>query len=137
MRLPMNALLFALTLSFVPSAVQAAPLKDELLRDWREMQQLMTKLAEEMPSDKYGFKPTPAQRTYAEQIMHVATSNVIGIGTLKGKTPAPMLNRNATAKPDVLKALADSFDYGTAVINEQTEQSLTETIDAVRYLGPS
>lgn len=120
-----------------PAAAQNATLKAELLKDWLESKDLMMKITAEMPADKFGYKPTPPQRSYAEQVMHVATSNVSGIGTLRGKTPAPAINRTATAKADVLKALADSFDYGTAVINEQTEQSLLETIEAVRALGPS
>jgi hypothetical protein len=116
---------------------QESPLRDELLKDWTEMRSIIGKIAAEMPADSFGFKPTPAQRTYAEQIMHIATSNVIGIGTLGSRIPAPDLNRNATAKPDVLAALEQSFDYGDAVLREQTDRTMLETIEAVRYLGPS
>ena len=50
------------------------------------------------------------------------------------KTPAPMIDTKATKKADVIKAMADSFDYGAAVINEQTDQSMLETVNA-RFLG--
>jgi hypothetical protein len=32
----------------------------------------MMKIAEAMPEEKFDYKPTAAQRTYGEQIMHVA-----------------------------------------------------------------
>jgi hypothetical protein len=132
--------LTVLTLGVVaPGAAfaQANPLRDELLKDWTEMRSIIGKIAAEMPADKYEFKPTPAQRTYAEQIMHIATSNVIGIGTLGSPIKPPALNRNATAKAEVLAALEQSFDYGDAVIRAQSDKTMLETIEAVRYLGPS
>lgn len=118
-------------------AARAATLKEELLRDWVEMKDTMMKITAAMPEDRFGFKSTPPQRNFGEQAMHVATSNLIGLGTLRARATAPAINRNATSKADILKALSDSFDYGTEVINEQTDQSLMETIEAVRYLGPS
>ena len=35
-----------------------------------------------------------------------------------------------------MKALADSFDYGTAIISEQTDQTMVQTVNAP-FLGPS
>jgi uncharacterized damage-inducible protein DinB len=35
-----------------------------------------------------------------------------------------------------MKALADSFDYGTAIIKDQTDQSMLRTVDAP-FLGSS
>ena len=32
-------------------------------------------MAEDFPEDKYDFKPTPAQRTFAEQLLHAAGVN--------------------------------------------------------------
>ena len=40
-------------------------------------------------------------------------------------------------KADMLKALADSYDYGTALLKEQTEASIVQTIAAPAFLGPS
>ena len=31
--------------------------------------------AEEMPADKYGYKPTPAQMTFGEIVLHIAQDN--------------------------------------------------------------
>ena len=34
----------------------------------------------------------------------------------------------ATSKAAVIKAMADSFDYGTAILNEQTDATMAGTI---------
>ena len=42
----------------------------------------------------------------------------------------------ATAKADIVKAMADSFDYGTKVINEFNNTTIQDTVQAP-FMGPS
>jgi hypothetical protein len=56
---------------------------------------------------------------------------------LRGKATPPRINRQATSKAEIMKALADSFDYGTALIREQTDQSMFETVQTNELRGPS
>jgi len=49
----------------------------------------MMKIADAMPEDKFGYKSTPAQRSYGEQVLHVATVNMALLGTIGGKAAAP------------------------------------------------
>ena len=49
----------------------------------------------------------------------------------------PAVNRSARAKAEVIKAMSDSFDYGEALIKEQTAQSLFEIVQTNQFLGPS
>lgn len=67
----------------------------------------------------------------------MATSNVGLMRLLDPKAAAPALNDKAAAKADVLKALADSFDFGTSILKAQTNATLQETVQAPRFLGPS
>ena len=39
-------------------------------------------------------------------------------------------------KAAAMKALADSFDYGTAILKEQTDQTIMRAVNAP-FLGPS
>src|SRR5262245_30118528 len=103
------------------AAGQTASLKAELLKDWTEQKAIMLNIADAMPEDKFSYKSTPAQRDYGQQILHVAGGNLAYLRNFGGKMPAPSFNRNATSKAEVLKALADSFDYGSALINEETD----------------
>lgn len=116
---------------------QSATLNGELLKDWGDLKDTMMKIAAAMPEEKYSFKSTPPQRDFGEQILHVAGGNVMYFRFFGGKAVAPTINREAKGKADILKALADSFDYGTALIKEQTPQSMFETIQTNRFLGPS
>jgi uncharacterized damage-inducible protein DinB len=43
----------------------------------------------------------------------------------------------ATSKADVMKAMAESFDYGTAILKEQTDQTMAGTIPGPPWMGPS
>lgn len=126
---------FIITAPYAGSA-QTASIKDEVRRDWTQMKDTMMKISDAMPEDKFSFKTTPPQRNYGEQILHVATANVGFLQSLGGKAQAPTINAKATAKAEILKALADSFDYGTALIDEQTNETVLQTVKA-RFLGES
>ena len=41
----------------------------------------------------------------------------------------------ATSKAEILKALGDSFDYGTALIDQQTDQSILQTVKTLFHVG--
>jgi hypothetical protein len=49
---------------------QGAGLQAELARDLTTNRDMMTKIADAMPVANLGFKATPAQRSYGEQILH-------------------------------------------------------------------
>lgn len=47
----------------------AEPEMKVVLDSWNEIGRKLTALAEDFPEDKYDFKPTPAQRSFAEQLL--------------------------------------------------------------------
>ena len=47
------------------------------------------------------------------------------------------LQPDCDSKDEILKALTDSYDYGEALIREQTEQSMLQVIQTNQFLGPS
>jgi uncharacterized damage-inducible protein DinB len=131
--------LVSLSLS-VPSRAQAQTpsLQAEVLKDWTALKDTMHKLAAEMPAEKYTFKPTEGQQTFGERVVHVASSNVYFLGLLGGSAPKPTIDQKVTTKEAALKALDDSFDYGIAVLKEQTDQTLVQPVAAPpKFLGPS
>jgi uncharacterized damage-inducible protein DinB len=125
-----------LVMAALKPAAQSATVKGDVLKDWTGLKDTMVKIANAMPEDKYTYKSTSAQRDFAAQVLHIAQVNASLLRLVGGKAPAPTIDRNATKKADVVKAMADSFDYGTALINEQTDQSMLETVQA-QFLGPS
>src|SRR6476469_1633520 len=77
---------------------QAASLKSELLKDWTELKPVMMAISAAMPEEKFTYKSTPAQRDYGQQIMHVATGNMMYLRFLGGTAAAPAFNRTGTSK---------------------------------------
>src|SRR6476619_4815299 len=75
----------------VPPAVsaQTPTIPGELLKDWQAQKETMMKIADAMPAEKFGYKSTPAQRSYGEQILHVAGANVELLQMLGAKTALP------------------------------------------------
>src|SRR6476660_894430 len=126
---------FALALSGSTAFAQAT-IHGDLLKDWASQKDMLVKIASAMPEDKFGFKPTPAQRSYGEQVLHIAQVNMMLLVTLGAKTPAPTINMKATTKADIVKAAADSFDYGTAILKEFDNKTSQDTVQAM-FLGPS
>ena len=127
------------------AVAQAATLSGDLLADWRQQKQRMMGIAEAMPEEAFSFKPTDAQRTYAEQILHIAGANVYLMQHLGGAAAAPdvdttdftVFGLSATSKAAVLEALGAGYDYGIAVLQVFSDEQLLETIAGPRYLGMS
>jgi len=119
----------------VRPAAQSTTIHGDVVKDWTNMKETMTKIAEAMPEDKYGFKPTPEVRSFGEQVLHVAGANVMIIKTLGGKATAPAIDQKATSKAAIVKALTDSYDYGIAVLNEQNDESMLQAVQGPRFIG--
>jgi uncharacterized damage-inducible protein DinB len=120
-----------------PSA-QALSINGEMVKDWNDLKATMDKIAAAMPEDKFSFKSTPAQRSYGEQILHVAQVNIRLLGGVGAKVAAPNADLKATTKAGIIKAMDDSFDYGTAVLKEQTDQTMLQAAAMPPgFMGPS
>ena len=127
-----------------PQQAPAAPAPNsqvltQLRSDWQAQKDMMMKIADAMPENKFSYRSTPPQRNYGEQIMHVASANVDLLKVLGGSAAAPAFTaESAKTKADILKALGDSYDYGTALLNELSETTILEPVkDAPSFLGPS
>jgi hypothetical protein len=97
----------------------ADPLAADLLRDWQSQQERILAMADAMPAEKYAFKATPEQRTFAEQLHHLAEAHVRMLKRLDPGTavPAPVVSKDLT-KEAVVKSLSDAYAYGRAVIEK-------------------
>jgi uncharacterized damage-inducible protein DinB len=118
---------------------QNVSLQAEVLNDWSTLKSTMHKIAAEMPADKYAFRPTAAQQTFGERAVHIAMVNVALLGLLDGTAMAkPTIDPKATTKDAAIKALDDSFDYGAALLKQQSDQTLLQPVASPpKFLGPS
>ena len=122
------------------AGAQSVSLQDNALQDWTRLKDTMMKIAAAMPDDKFGYRATPPERTWGEQILHVAEANIVQMGRLGAKAPAPAYNMKATARAEILKTLEQSFDFGIAALKEQTDQTMLAQAESTRFdrfMGPS
>jgi uncharacterized damage-inducible protein DinB len=112
----------------------------EIENDWSRNNVMVNGLANAMPEDKYSFKPTPAQQSFGERVLHVAQVNLMLLQALGAKAAAPTIDMNATSKAASLAALQRVGEYGVAVIKEFGDQGLLARIDSpgplAWFMGP-
>src|ERR1035441_6386945 len=58
-----------------------------LLENWNDVGRKLIAMAEDFPEDKYDFKPVPAQRSFAEQLLHAAGANYYFTNPVIGQKP--------------------------------------------------
>jgi uncharacterized damage-inducible protein DinB len=138
LRISVIAVVIFLVAMLRTASAQNPSIQAELLMDWSNLKTTMDKIANEMPDDKYDFKPTPAQQSFGERTVHIAQVNVGLLASLGGNAPKPTIDAKATTKAAAIKAMDDSFDYGTALIKGQTDQTMMQAVAMPpRFLGPS
>src|SRR5215471_14526032 len=80
--------------------------------------------ADAMPADKYSFRLTPGQMTFAEWLIHSTQRNYSDCAILKGVS-VPEAERQAASlkdKAEVSKALKDSFAYCEEALKAMDDQ---------------
>ena len=71
-----------------PQGPPITTLAGDVQSDLDRTRELILALVNAMPEDKFGFKPTPAQQSFGERVMHIVTVDGFLFNTLGGKTPA-------------------------------------------------
>jgi uncharacterized damage-inducible protein DinB len=85
--------------------------------------------AEQMPADKYEFRPTPPQMTFAHLMAHVVESNRMMCSGIAGDAPPKNPGVPDTDSKDKLLAeVKGSFDYCTAALGKLDDSGLGEDI---------
>jgi len=132
-----TVVVFAMTTA-LPSAAQdaakkvAAPkpakgLSQAVLEQWNDIGRKITAMAEDFPEDKYDFKPTPAQRSFAEQLLHAAGANYFFINIANGEKPPAQEDPSRAkykTKADVVAFVKKSFEDGAAAIKAKGDAGM-------------
>jgi len=79
-----------------------------------------------MPAEKYDFRLTSGQMTFAEWLLHSAQRNYADCGTLKSENTSDAQKRLETLKDkaEISKAVKDSFAYCAAVFESIDDQKV-------------
>lgn len=107
---------------------EAAGVKAEILTWIEDANDKLGQLAEAIPESKYGWSPDKGVRTVREVFMHVAAANFGIPGFIGVKPPAgfkfDIYEQSLTRKPDIVKALKDSFAHVETALKATSDADL-------------
>jgi uncharacterized damage-inducible protein DinB len=85
--------------------------------------------ADEMPADKYAFRPTPEQITFGHLVMHMAGSNNLLCSKISGEASPDSEKLSETdSKDKLIAALKSSFDFCTQAMAKVDDSNLGEEL---------
>jgi uncharacterized damage-inducible protein DinB len=99
-----------------------------LLDSWNDIGRKLIAMAEDFPEDKYDFKPNPAQRSFAEQLLHASGANYFFINSAKGvKSPTGDVKRaDYATKASVVAFVKKSFAEGADLIKSKGDAGMND-----------
>jgi hypothetical protein len=94
-------------------------------------QKNLTAAVDEMPANKFDYKPTPQQMSFAHLVVHITQSNNYLCAKI-GDVPAPKAPelKDSDGKDKLLAALKSSFDFCTTAMEKADDSKLADTIQA-------
>src|SRR5712691_10183076 len=102
-----------------------------VLETWNDIGRKLIAMAEDFPEDKYDFKPTPAQRSFAEQLLHMAGANYFFTNLAMGQKPPAEEDPKRDqykAKADIVAFVKKSFADGAAAIKAKGDKGMSDLV---------
>lgn len=106
----------------------AASPSQAVLDQWNDIARKLIAMAEDFPEDKYDFKPVPAQRSFAEQLLHAAGANYFFTNLALGQKPPaeedPKRDQYKT-KADVVAFVKKAMADGASAIQAKGDSGMS------------
>jgi len=136
-------LVFGLAWAAVPMVAQDGGEKDppkpalgasaKILEQWNEIGQKLIAIAEDLPEDKYDYKPNPDARSFIEQLLHASGSMYSFTDIAQGKKA----RYDNDPKRDELKKKAEVVAFvkqcvkdGADLIKTRDDKGLNKSVDS-------
>ena len=120
-----------------PAATSPSPVADALRAMEQRYSRILIAAAEAMPADKYNYRPTPAQMSFAQIQAHLANEGNDLLCSKVAGVPAPQRAApvDTTAGKDQLVArLKETFQFCEQAFAQLDDSKLSEPI---QLFGPS
>jgi uncharacterized damage-inducible protein DinB len=118
--LPALSLLFLILIPHTPTKAQALTVSDiqaQMVKEWQRAKNYTVDYLNTMPPDKYSFKAVDSIRSFAQQMLHLASGNLFLMSNATGlQTPAFFTSDiehspGAQVKDSVMYYVTASYDY--------------------------
>jgi uncharacterized damage-inducible protein DinB len=127
--------LYVALLFFGTGFSQQSYSKEAFLEKWNNSRDYTLAIAELMPTELYGFKPTERQLSFKEQLLHIKdnmdwlSATYFAANHYK-RAPAAI----EISKEDIIKLLTEAFNASAALVKKTSTEELEETVDF--FAGP-
>jgi uncharacterized damage-inducible protein DinB len=114
----------------------ANPLSAGAKSQFTGISSFVTRSADKIPENLYSFRATPEVRTIAQLFGHIADAYFGICASADGsKPPQQGIEKSATTKAALVKALADGVSYCQSVMDKMTDQKGSESVPF--FFGPT
>jgi uncharacterized damage-inducible protein DinB len=125
------AIALALALADVAASwgQQSNPLSTDVRKDYMAVRDYFIRAAEQMPAPDYGFKPSPAVRSFGQQVAHVADDQYNLCAPARGETRKAAyreIENTLSTKAELVAALKAAFAYCDGAYDALTDVSGAE-----------
>lgn len=138
-----GALLLVLALTALPALAQEAKKAGQpkpavsssqaVLESWNDIGRKLIAIAEDLPEDKYDYKPHPDSRTFVAQLLHVSASMYYFTDPAQGKKPRfpddPKRDELQT-KDQIVAFVKKCVQDGADVIKAKGDKGMNESVAA-------
>jgi uncharacterized damage-inducible protein DinB len=116
-----------------PPPQSARSLTQETLAFWNQTGKRLVDMAEDFPEDKYSFKAQKDERTFGENLVHVADEDYRLLSAIKGAPMGPAGGKqlsfdNYKTKDAVVKLIKQVIADGAALLEEQGDAGLAREV---------
>ena len=114
-----------LALAGLPAFAQM-DVKAAVLKHLKTSRDFTLKVADQMPEADYGFKLTPPQMSFAEQMKHLAEEQAGFLAAFSSDRSDPGKPASMNKK-DVIAYVRQSFDHSIEIVSKLTPEQLSKT----------
>jgi hypothetical protein len=138
-------LMLAMGLAAMPVLAQDAAKKEppkpplspsaEVLEQWNEIGRKLVAIAEDLPEDKYDYKPNPDSRTFQAVLIHVSASMYYFTDPAQNKKPRyaddpKPADLKINSKADLVAYVKQCVKDGADVIKAKGDKGMNEAVNA-------
>jgi uncharacterized damage-inducible protein DinB len=100
-----------------------------VLAQWNEIGRKLIAIAEDLPEDKYDYKPNPDSRTFVGQLLHVTASMYYFTDPAQGQKPRypdDPKRDNLKTKADIVAFVKKAVEDGATAIKSKGDKGMSE-----------
>jgi len=118
------------------AAPSATPVADALRAMQQRYSRILVAAAEAMPADKYNYRPTPAQMSFAQIQVHLANEGNDLLCSKTAGVPAPQRSAADTtmSKDQLVARLKETFQFCESAFARLDDSKLS---DPIQLFGPN